>query len=156
MSNTSKTKLFLVTRLWQTVPSHTTLIISYKPEYQSLHTGARVTSSTILRTQNIWRDLSTLPYQVLNGLMGFLWLFYLGWVTRWFYIWEKKNIEIINPFLCLRTSKYLKRMKFVLAIIVTTFQPLRIYRLSNWMSTAIEVSLPIILSWIRILVRPVK
>ena len=47
-------------------------------------------------------------------------------------------------------------MKFV-AITFPKFQLLQIYhRLSTWMSTAIEVSLPMIPSWIRILVRSVK
>jgi hypothetical protein len=78
MFDASPTNLFLVTRLWQTVLSHTTLTISCKLEYQNLHTGAELASSTIQATQNIGKDPPTLPYQVLNGLVGFFMLCYLG------------------------------------------------------------------------------
>ena len=46
-------------------------------------------------------------------------------------------------------------MKFV-AIIFGNLKRLRIYHLPNWISTAIEVSLPILPLWIRILVRLLK
>ena len=68
---------------------------------------------------------------------------------------KKRDIEIINPFLYVRTSKYPKRMKFV-AVIIGNLQIVQVYHLPNRMSTAIEVSLAMLPSWIRILVRPIK
>jgi len=115
-----------LTRLWQTALYHITSIISYKPEYQSLHTGARVASTSITATQNIERDLPSLPYQVLYGLIGFSGLSYLG------------------------TSKYLKQMKFV-GVIIGNLQIKQLYRLPNRISTVIEVSLAMLPSWIQIL-----
>ena len=46
-------------------------------------------------------------------------------------------------------------MKFA-AVIIWSLDVVLVYRLSNRMSTAIEVSLAMLPSWIRILVRPIK
>ena len=70
-------------------------------------------------------------------------------------LFKKKRSKVVNPFLYIRTSKYLKRMKFVAAII-GNLQMLRVYRLPNRISTAIEVSLAMVPSWIQILVRSKK
>ena len=143
-------RFFLVTKLWQMVLSHTTLTISYKPEYQSLHTGPWMGSTTMQGTQNIGNDPPSLLYQVLK-LLRFFGLSYLGSVTCWFFNFEKENIGNINSFLYVRTSKYPKRMKFV-AVSLGIIQALKTYRLSEslHMSTAIEVSLTMLptSSWI--------
>jgi hypothetical protein len=46
-------------------------------------------------------------------------------------------------------------MKFA-AVVSATLKILQLYRLSKRRSTAIEVSLAVVASWIRILVRPIK
>ena len=85
---------------------------------------------------------------------GVFWVLLSGVSYPFVLISEKKN-EIINPILNARTSKYPKRMKLV-ANFTMILENLQIYRLSNRLSIAIEVSLAILPSWIRILVRSIK
>ena len=72
----------------------------------------------------------------------------LSGVSYWLVLTlRKRDIEIVNPFIYVRTSKYPKRMKFV-AVIFGNFRLMHIYRLSLRLSTAIEASLRMVPSWI--------